>query len=196
MDNSKDRRKYLKLMWEVEKRLETLTSFNKQESDSLYLQCTIESEALQIRKILELIAYASLVAHKDAYQIVRKEISKDWHAERIINKIEGFNPTFYPVPVNGCDNKKWNKLKGGFLTKNQFLSLYDKCGAILHAKNPFSKIAQRSISFHKKVPDYTLKIENLLSQHLVRLANTNESLHVCIHFYQDKPTQARLLLKK
>ena len=68
-------------MWEVEKRLEILQGFIGKEINTLFLQSTIESEALQVRKLLELIAYSSLVAHKEAYQAVRADIAKDWHAQ-------------------------------------------------------------------------------------------------------------------
>ena len=36
----------------------------------------------QIRKTLELIAFASLVAHNTAYKSVRSNFAKDWHAKR------------------------------------------------------------------------------------------------------------------
>ncbi len=195
MNSYKDRKHYLQLMWEIHKRLETIKSLNQGKSDSLYVQCTIESEALQIRKILELIAYASLLSHKEAYKIVRQDISKDWHAKRIIKKIEELNPAFYPVPIKVTSNKKWNRLRGGFLTKIQFASLYDQSANILHSKNPFSKTPQRAISFHKNIPSYILKIENLLSEHLIHLANRNELLHVSISFYENKPMVARFLTK-
>lgn len=194
MESSRIRKKYLNLMWETEKRLEVLHGYIKEEINSLYLQATIEAEALQLRKILELIAYASLVSNKEVYESVRNDISKDWHANRIMRKIERINPDFYPIPTTGVKNGRWNTLKGGFLTRKQFEELYDKCGNILHAKNPFSKVSQRSLAFHNKVPDFTSRIEQLLCQHRVRLAGTKDEAHVFVPFFTDKPMQLRLLV--
>lgn len=193
MDSSQIRRKYLNLMWEAEKRLEVLNGFVNEEINTLYLQTTIESEALQLRKLLELIAYASLVSHKKEYENVRNDISKDWHASRILRKIEQLNPGFYPVPTNGVKNGKWNNLKGGFLTRKQFETLYDKCGNVLHSKNPFSKVSQRSLAFHKKVPDYVARIEKLLTEHTVKLVGADDSIYVLVPFFTSRPKQISLL---
>lgn len=180
-------------MWEAEKRLEVLNGFIKGEINSLYLLATIESEALQLRKLLELIAYASLISHKVAYKMIKDDISKDWHAKRILRQVEKLNPYFYPIPTNGVKNGKWNTLRGGFLTRNQFESLYDKCGVVLHTKNPFSKISQHSLSFHRRVPEHVVRIEKLLSEHRVRLAGTEDEIHVLVQFFTGKPMQLRLL---
>lgn len=180
-------------MREAEKRLEVLNAFINKETNAVYLQTTIESEALQLRKLLELIAYASLVAHKDAYKSVRKDIDKDWHAKRILRKIESLNPNFDPIPTNGVSNGKWNTPRGGYLTRKQFETLYDKCGKILHSKNPFSNTPQHLLSFHKKMPNHVARIQKLLSEHRVRLASSNEMIHVRVQFFTDAPMELRLL---
>lgn len=193
MSNSQIRIKYLKLMWEAEKRLEVLKGYVNCDIHSLYLQATIESEALQLRKLLELIAYSSLISHKFEYESVRDDISKDWHAKRILKKVEQLNPNFYPIPVNGVKNGKWNKLRGGYLTKKQFETLYDYCGSILHSKNPFSKVSKKVMSFHSKVPEFVTKIENLLYEHTVKLAGGNYEIHVVTNFFLDKRKTLTLL---
>jgi len=195
MDSSKARRKYLRLMWEVEKRLEVLNGFISGEIDSLYLLATIESEALQLRKILELIAFASLVTHKEAYESVRKDILKDWHAKRIMRKVENLNPDFYPIPTVGVRNGKWQNLRGGFLTRKQFESLYDRCGNILHAKNPFSKVSQHTLSFHNSVPDYVARIEMLLRDHRVRLIGARDEIRVSVPFFSQERIKIWFLTK-
>ena len=196
MNSSRIRRKYLELMLEVEKRLEVLNGFISKEIGALYVQTTIESEALQLRKILELIAYSSLIAHKTAYESIRSDISKDWHASRILRKVETLNPGFYPIPTNGIKNGNWRRVRGGFLTRKQFETLYDRCGNVLHSKNPFSKISQYSLSFHKQVPSYVSRIERLLEEHVVVLAGSNEIIHVKVPFFTGQPNQLRLYCTK
>ncbi len=191
---SRVRRKYASMMWECRYRVETLRDFTSGSTQCAYLQTTIESEALQLRKLLELIAFSSLVSYQEAYRSVRSDISKDWHAVRILRKIEGINPAFYPVPIDGFNRRGWNKVQGGYLTRKQFERLYDKCGAILHSQNPFSK-GRSSLSFHKRVPEYIGRIEALMSEHLVELAGSQELIHVIAPMMENSPIQVRYLVR-
>ncbi|EGQ8204581.1 hypothetical protein [Vibrio cholerae] len=187
MNNSRIRKKYLHLMWEVDKRLEILKALSSENINVMYPQATIETEALQLRKTLELIAYSSLVAHKELYESVRADIAKDWHAKRIIKKVSSINPDFYPIPTKGFYDGKWNDLRGGFLTVNQFEYLYDSCGDLLHINNPFSKVRKNVFAFHKRVPEYVEKIESLLNEHRVRLPEDLGLIYVKSALGSDNP---------
>ncbi len=192
---SRARRKYASMMWECRYRVETLRDFTSGKTHCTYLQTTIEAEALQLRKLLELVAYSSLVSYQEAYRSVRKDIAKDWHAARILRKIESINPKFYPVPIDGFDRQGWHRVQGGYLTRKQFERLYDKCGAMLHSQNPFSK-GKNSLAFHKKVPEYLGRIETLLSEHLVELAESQELIHVIASMKENAPIQVRHLVRE
>lgn len=186
MDNSRIRKKYLSLMWEIDKRIEVLKALCDGEANVLYLKTKIETEALQLRKILELIAYASLIAHKEQYKEVRADIAKDYHANRIISKIETINPNFYPIPTKGYFRGKWHDLSTGYLTKRQFRNAYDSCGDMLHAHNPFSKINKSATAFDNKIPDYIERIEKLLEEHRVILPSEIGMIHVQANFGSDE----------
>jgi hypothetical protein len=192
---SRARKKYASMMWECRYRVETLRDFTSGKTHCTYLQATIEAEALQLRKLLELIAFSSLVSYQEAYRSVRSDIAKDWHAARILRKIEGINPEFYPVPIDGYNRKGWNRLQGGYLTRKQFERLYDKCGAMLHSQNPFSK-GKSSLAFHKKVPEYLSRIETLLSEHLVELAESRELIHVIAPMEENAPIRVQHLVRE
>jgi hypothetical protein len=58
---------YCNLMDEVKKRTAVVQGFLNGQINAFYPAATIESAALQLRKILELIALGSLVAHKEEY---------------------------------------------------------------------------------------------------------------------------------
>src|SRR6266851_327306 len=110
---------------------------------STYLPPLVESVCLQIRKILELIALASLVAVKDEYSRQYQKFAQHWHAGRILRDIEKINPSFYPIPtrqvldpINGKPFRVEN-VKEGYLTRNEFVTVYETCAEMLHAKNPF-----------------------------------------------------------
>jgi hypothetical protein len=173
--------------------LEILQAFIRKEITSLYLQATIESEALQLRKLLELISYSSLIAHKQAYKAVRSDIAKDWHADRILSKIEEVNPLAYPIPTDGVENGTWNVIRGGYLTRKQFSTLYKRCNAVLHSKNPFAQESASALAFHRKVPEYTSRIEKLLTEHRVRLPGSQDQIHVIAHFFTGRAMELRLL---
>lgn len=180
-------------MLECRYRIQTLRDFISGRTHCTYLQTTIESEALQLRKLLELIAFSSLVSYQDAYRSIRNDIAKDWHARRILRKIQTINPKFYPVPIHRFDGNGWNRLQSGYLTEKQFERLYDNCGAMLHSQNPFSK-GRSSLAFHNKVPEYLDRIETLLSEHLVELAESREIIHVIAPMGQNATIQVRHLV--
>jgi hypothetical protein len=97
---------------------------------------------------------------------------------RIVNRIEKINPNFYPVPVTLTRDNRWKGKRHGFLTKNQFISLYERCGRVLHAKNPFSKVSQRALSFESRISEFVSRVEVLLSEHLIRLSSSRDWLYV------------------
>lgn len=191
--NSYTRRKYLRIMQEIQRRIEAVKDLNSGKTSTTYLQTTIETEALQIRKILELIAYSSLVANKTGYSTARQNFAKDWHAKRILKAIETVNSSFYPTPIVKTNKGMWNKKKNGYLTRKQFEKLYDRCSDFLHSDNPFSK-PKRSITFHDKVCDYINKIEALIENHTIQLSS---SLSLRVHLSDDGeyPLKALLLSK-
>ncbi|MCY3920071.1 MAG: hypothetical protein OXG38_09730 [Chloroflexi bacterium] len=48
---------------------------------------------------LELIAKASLAAHRAVWDEASLWLKRDWHAGEILGRIEKVNPSFYPQPV-------------------------------------------------------------------------------------------------
>ncbi|MCY3886057.1 MAG: hypothetical protein OXG24_14220, partial [Gammaproteobacteria bacterium] len=57
--------------------------------------------------------------------------------------IEDFNPDFYPKPTKPGRKDEdgvipLQELRGGYLTKEQFTTLYTRCSRVLHTPDPFS----------------------------------------------------------
>jgi len=61
--NQNHNEKYCSLLMEVKRRTEVAYAFISQQTHAIYLPTTIESACLQVRKILELIAFGSLVVN-------------------------------------------------------------------------------------------------------------------------------------
>ena len=175
--------KYEDCMEEIKRRTEVIKGFLTGKCHAMYVQTTAESVSLQIRKILELIALASLVANRSEYAKLRKNFQKDWNAKRILETLKKANPSFYPTPnkqvVDGESGKvlALEEIKSGFLTKHDYIALYDTCSRILHAENPFSKI-QNPKAFLNSVPAWMEKIMRLLNHHTIQLIDDDKQLWV------------------
>ena len=193
--------KYANCMEEIKKRTEVIRAFLNGECNALYKQTTAESICLQVRKILELIALASLVANKDEYAKSRANFAKDWHAKRILNSIEEINPNFYPCPtkqiLDSSSEKviKVEKIISGFLTRKDFESIYDRCGGLLHAQNPFSQ-SKNIDSFLKVVPTWMDKILALLNHHHAQLVKEDLQLWVLMQSKTDGKVQVSLFQRQ
>ena len=135
-------------MEEIKKRTEVVNGLLTGEFHTKYIQTTAESICLQIRKILELIAMASLVANRSEYTKYRKNFYRDWNAKR------------------------------------EFVTLYDMCGGILHADNPFSQ--KRDVQpFLDTVPVWMNKIVLLLNHHQIQLIDDDQQIWVLMQEKRD-----------
>jgi hypothetical protein len=136
---------------------------------------SIELIFLQFRKVLELIAFASLTANREKYSAAHANFSSHWHAKRMLDDIHKLNPGFYPEPFEApvtiaAGRQHFDRPTDGFLTKDEFVTLYDKCGEFMHARNPFTqKDAVTQIGY--TVDDWVNRIHKLVRWHSVELAN-------------------------
>ena len=122
--NDKDISRYCDVMEEVKRRTTVVQSFLRGEWHSVYRATTIESACLQIRKMLELIAMASLVVNRKEFQRVNAEFAKCWNARLILQDIERLNPDFYPRPINDVNGELVN-VQSGFLTRKKLPKVYE-----------------------------------------------------------------------
>src|SRR5689334_20024719 len=81
------------------------------------------------RKVLELIAFASLAANKSLYAQKHKNFDSHWKAVKMLEALEKINPDFYPKPVGNLVKKEGGGLHlpskpGGYLTRDDFVELY------------------------------------------------------------------------
>lgn len=126
--------------------VKTLLSKTELNTDYPKTWLVIESIAIQYRKIIELIAFSTIIANEDIYKSLRPSYAKDWNARLIFQDIERVNPNFYPTPISefiGKENSDEPIIIAehidGFLTKSMAIKLYQKCSAFLHAENRYSK---------------------------------------------------------
>jgi hypothetical protein len=83
---------------------------------------------LQLRMLCELIALGCLTAHGD---LQTGKLKGDYKADKIIRGLERLHPDFYPIAAVQTD-KGPRLYVDGFLTKEELIKLYWKCGNVLH----------------------------------------------------------------
>ena len=172
---------YADCMEEIKRRTEVVNGFLTGKRHAI--QTTAESVSLQIRKILELIALASLAANRPEYAKHRRHFHKDWNAKRILDTLKKANPKFYPTPSRQVGDQETGRvasleeITSGFLTEDDFTTLFDTCSAILHAENPFSR-TQNPEAFLASVPEWLEKIRILLNHHTIQLIDQDKQLWV------------------
>lgn len=175
---------YAAQMEEIKKRTDVVKCFLARQCTAHYDVPSAECVALQIRKILELIALASLVVNKAEYAAHHEKFAEHWKAKDILDNIKRVNPRFYPVPTKQhqrSDGVFDNiKIDTGFLTVDNFKTLYDQCCKLLHIRNPFSKSAMGDAQqFMNDASIWMNKIRTLLNHHEIILAGRDQ-LVICI----------------
>ena len=136
---------------------------------------TYEFVAVQLRKVLESIAFGSLCANQKQYSESHENFGNEWRAKKILGNLEQVHPRFYPAPlrepVTKPDGTKYfPSVEDGFMNRTEFEELYDTCSAAMHATNPFSD--RTSIDFRLPVQEWVNRIRSLLNIHVMYLAGT------------------------
>lgn len=163
---------YHENLYEINKRIEVIRDHINSKTKEKYLVVEVETVCLQFRKILEKIALLSLIANKDIYSQQYEKFAKHYHAERILNDVSRINPDYYPIPVEIV--KKTNDMyelvpiESGFLTKQEFIKIYEICGGMMHADNPYAN-PKPIKDIQSNFKEWLMKIYNLLKNHNMRL---------------------------
>jgi len=178
--------KYTACMEQIKLRMESILFILKKERSTGYKYTDTEFICLQFRKILELIALANLVSNKEQYAIMNKNFANHYHAKHILRDIEKVNPNYYPIPTRQIIDKKTKKVKEtvnieeGYLTKEEFVTIYDECSELMHAENPFASPKQLDI-LSSKFQSWYNKILILLNHHQLQLVDLNLQIWVIMN---------------
>lgn len=134
----------------------------------------LDAATLQIRKALELVAFAAIAPDKEAFARLRAtddvgDFTKDYHARKILNTLKGVNPDFYPVPlleaVRQAHGFHFDRKASGYLTRKRFENVYDRLGKHLHATNPWGDDPNVQ-NLARDIPALVEEIYQLLDLHV------------------------------
>lgn len=168
---------YCDLMMEIRYRASAVANLQRPDAERIPDFVRVESLVLQVRKIMELVALGSLVFNESAYKNAYQSFEKHSHADRILRDLERVNPHFYPRPakqskseIEGVDHHLAiaDETDDSYMRKRDFSKVYEKCGGLLHAQNPFG--SRRDYAYYEtNIVVWMKKIEKLLNIHVVRL---------------------------
>lgn len=152
----------------------------------------LEFCVLQIRKILELIAYSSLASDANLYEQKLKDLEKMWKANLILKDIERIHSDFYPHPITIVQGEpiRWIDKADRYLSRKEFEKIYDKCGKYLHEASSFKSDADIENEYElvrQSLPSWVTLIEELLSTHYVWLYNEDAFL-IILGSKDEQPT--------
>jgi hypothetical protein len=190
-----DGKRYCDLMEEVKLRINVVNHFLSGQGHALYQPATLETVCLQIRKILELVAFGSLVANKEAYTATYAKVSKAWNAGEILAELAKVNPNFYPVPVIEVPSEipgvqsQHKKRVGDYLDEEEFKEVYGRCGVLAHAANPYGKGIDYEY-YARSLPVWRTRIMNLLNAHDIHLIG-NPGMYV-VHMSEHGDDRVKL----
>ena len=170
---------YIQCMEEIVTRSRFIREFYDTGIHRFPITVVAETIGLQLRKELELIAKASLVAHRSVWAEVSLWFDRDWHAREILDKLEQVNPLFYPRPVResqiyetGRLRAKWEDVSDQvYLTKERFIEAYCMIGNVMHAHFTDEQPDLHEFLLNTQIWDN--QIHELLQMHEVFLLNSD-----------------------
>lgn len=172
MPDSEAARLYANSMSRIRQRIDLVQQVLNREIELGSEAFDAELVYLQLRKVLEEIAFSSLAANKAEYSTLHTNFAKHWKAEKILQVLESVNADFYPQPLDAPISAQgfhhFDLLTSDFLTREEFAVLYDASSEVLHTRNPYSQedpLIQAKYSGNQWVS----RIQRLLSWHSVHL---------------------------
>ena len=174
---------YIQCMSEITRRAVFIQEFYAVSINRFPGPVVAETIGLQLRKTLELIAKASLVVHREAWNEASLWFARDWHAREILDRIEEVNPSFYPHPVrearvhNSGDIKAaWEDVpEDMYLTRDRFIEAYRIIGAMMHSASPDENVNYSE--FLSRTQEWDSQIHELLGMHTISLLGA-EAFHL------------------
>ena len=152
-----DIHQYSDVMEEIKRKVDAIQRL--MEMPGIINQTRVESVCLQLRMVLELIIFGSLVSNKDAWRKSRNELRTAWNIKKIMKDLRGIHGRYYPEPKERV---------GDFLTEDRLVTVYDQLNKIIHAENPLGTAVNLRHCMDS-VPKWLVWIMGLLTEHKVFL---------------------------
>ena len=169
---------YCDLMEEVKSRVGSINQL--MDLPGITIRTRVESICLQLRMLLELIVFSSLVSNKDVWQRSKKELRSSQDVSKKLRELKRLHPHFYPRPVDlqaSTSSDEPADRAEGFLSEDDLIKVYGTLGNILHAENPMGKNTDYRF-FVDEVHVWLSQVQNLLECHKVYLYHRPEEFYL------------------
>ena len=169
---------YCGLMEDVKFKIESINQLIAM--PGITIQTRVESICLQLRMLLELIVFSSLISNKDVWQKSQKELQSSQDISKKLRELRRLHPNFYPRPVDldgkAAEGEPADRTEG-FLSEDKLIEVYGQLGNILHAENPLGKETDYRF-FIDSVPGWLSEVVDLLECHKVYLFHRPEEFYL------------------
>lgn len=187
---------YCNCLEEVKQRIETVQAIvNKRVPTHGFGNSRFMNEFLciQIRNILELIAFGSMSSNIALYHREFRKYRKHWNAKEIFENLQRLNPQFYPEPLKQSPTPIEGQTvlevpTEGFLTKSEFIFLYNTCSKVIHSPNPFKNESVPDLQ--RTIDDWMHRIASLLWFHQMKLVDEDCSWLIYLVHPETKRSKA------
>lgn len=171
-------------MTDIKHRIDFLQSFKFQ---LVPKQVAVELYALQLRKIVELVIFSSLIINRKRYTEAHKGFDKHWRIAQIIKNIKRQNSNYLPIPIKESyrgDQRYWDYPTGSqFFSESDLITIYEDSSVILHTRNPFADIVYNIDGYLHKVHRWIGQIVMTLNCHKILPPDSDE--FYMIHMLED-----------
>ena len=169
---------YCELMEDIKSRVEAIDQLMGM--PGITIRTRVESISLQLRMLLELVVFSSLVSNKDVWKKSQKELQSSQDIGKKLRELARIHPNFYPKPVelkgSSAGEEPADRTEG-FLSEDKLIKVYGRLGNILHAENPMGRETDYRY-FIEAVPDWISQVNNLLECHKVHLYHHPEEFYL------------------
>ena len=142
--------RYHAAMVEVKRRLRAVTRIQgAKKPRTLTLDTDNEFMWLQVRKVVELVTFASISSDETRYAALRAEAkdnpdyTRDWRVGDMLKGLAKITRHFLPIPIGNVqvvNEGRWHFDAGQEKqTLERFVEIYERAGEHLHVPNPFGE---------------------------------------------------------
>lgn len=131
--------KYLEQLQEVKERGNVFLAFSSGTANALYEEATVEVATLQLRKILELLAFGYILATGEKAVPAYRSFAKYKNVIEFFSQLRKLNEDFYPQPVLQVQDEQgvmqWlHPAADEYLTAEDFSILFEHCDRVLEPR--------------------------------------------------------------
>lgn len=188
---------YTNLISAVNTRISTIKGVLGKEFSTGFEHTDMEFVSHQIIICLELIALGSLIPNEEEYNRQLFKFKSSMDVNGILDDLGLLNPNFYPSPLTpkikgNFDSVNMEERKEGFLSKNEFVVVYNECQRFLHAEYPFNDGQDYELYFNK-LGKWVNLISGLMEVFTVKLLNPDIPT-LLVHSDDETTESHRLIL--